>query len=343
MSDTSTTSTSTASVRELGVALRRWARHGVGVVRVLERHGFGTVEPGQLLAASSAGETAGRVYLGALDTVAVPLAHAALAGPGARSAHVAEEPAVAAGLACAGGATLLGHPLPTELAEALGVALADGQPAALASTSDGARQLVLAGPELAVEHGGLGSADADRAVTEVARRLLRQGATSTERITDGGLDVLLDLWVPVPSVLVVGRGAIGDALLAQAALLGWAGERITELEPARAAVAAFTESDVLVLLDHAGKFDAVLLDGIARGRGFLGALGSRRTQAARRGRLLAAGATEADLEVLHGPVGLDLGARTPAETAVSIVAEVIAARGGRAAVALTANDSRIGA
>ena len=60
--------------RELGAALSRWARHGVGVVRVLERHGFGTVEPGQLLAASSAGETAGRVYLGALDTVAVPLA-----------------------------------------------------------------------------------------------------------------------------------------------------------------------------------------------------------------------------------------------------------------------------
>jgi len=178
---------------------------------------------------------------------------------------------------------------------------------------------------------------------EVARRLLRQGATSTERITDGGLDVLLDLWVPVPSVLVVGRGAIGDALLAQAALLGWAGEHITELEPARPPFAAFTESDVLVLLDHAGKFDAVLLDGIARGRGFLGALGSRRTQAARRGRLLAAGATEADLEVLHGPVGLDLGARTPAETAVSIVAEVIAARGGRAAVALASNDSRIGA
>jgi xanthine dehydrogenase accessory factor len=349
VSDTSTASTSLASTstasvnRELGAALRRWARHGVGVVRVLERHGFGTVEPGQLLAASAAGETAGRVYLGALDTVAVPLARAALVGPGARSAHVAEEPAVAAGLACAGGATLLGHPLPTELAEALGSALADGHPAALASTSDGARQLVLTGPELAAEHGGLGTPDADRAVAEVANRLLRQGATSTERITDGGLDVLLDLWVPVPSVLVVGRGAIGDALLAQAALLGWVGEQITELASARAAVAAFTDADVLVLLDHAGKFDDVLLDGIARGRGFLGALGSRRTQAGRRSRLLAAGLTEADLEALHAPVGLDLGARTPAETAVSIVAEVIAARAGRAGVALASNDGRIGA
>lgn len=328
--------------RELGVALRRWARHGVGVVRVLERHGFGTVEPGQLLAASSAGETAGQVYLGALDTVAVPLAHAALSGPGTRGAHVAEEPAVAAGLACAGGATLLGHPLTAELADALGTALADGQPAVLASTSDGATQLVLTGPELASQHGGLGTA-ADQTVAEVAKRLLRQGATSTERITDAGLDVLLDLWVPVPTVLVVGSGAIGDALLAQAALLGWTGRRITELDAARGALAEFTEADVLVLLDHAGKFDELLVEGIRRGRGFLGALGSRRTQAARRSRLTAAGLTEAELAQLHGPVGLDLGARTPAETAVSIVAEVIAARSGRAANALADIQGRIGA
>jgi len=328
--------------RELGVALRRWARHGVGVVRVLEHHGFGTVESGQLLAASSAGETAGQVYLGALDTVAVPLAHAALSGPGTRGAQVAEEPAVAAGLACAGGATLLGHPLPAELAGALGAALVDGLPAALASTSDGASQLVLTGPELATQHGGLGAA-ADRTVAELAQRLLRQGATSTERITDAGLDVLLDLWVPVPTVLVVGSGAIGDALLAQATLLGWAGRRITELGAARGALAEFTEADVLVLLDHAGKFDELLVDGIRRGRGFLGALGSRRTQAARRSRLIAAGLTEAELAQLHGPVGLDLGARTPAETAVSIVAEVIAARSGRAAKALADIQGRIGA
>jgi len=125
---------------------------------------FGTVEPGQLLAASSAGETAGRVYLGALDTVAVPLAHAALAGPGRAVRTSRRSPRWP-----------LGWPVPAERRCSATrcrpswprrsvVALADGQPAALASTSDGARQLVLAGPELAVEHGGLGSADGDRAV-----------------------------------------------------------------------------------------------------------------------------------------------------------------------------------
>lgn len=338
MSDTSVPSIT----RELGVALQQWAAHGVGVVRVLDRHGFGTVEPGQLLAANAEGQTAGQVYLGALDGVAVPLARAALIGPDTRAGHVAEEPAVAAGLACAGGATLLGHPLPAELAKALGAALGDGQPAALASTADGAHHLVLTGPELDSQHGGLGSTEADRLVVEAAQRLLRQGATRTERIIESGLDVLLDLWVPVPTVLVVGAGAIADALLAQAALLGWVGERIIELDAAMAALSRFTDADVLVLLDHAPKFDALLIEGIRRGRGFLGALGSRRTQSARRGRLTAAGLTEAELAQLHGPVGLDLGARTPAETAVSIVAEVIAVRSGRSGAALADLSGRIG-
>ena len=77
-----------------------------------------------------------------------------------------------------------------------------------------------------------------------------------------GADLLLDLWVPVPSVLVVGVGAIGDALAAQAALLGWTARQVTDLDDARAAVAGFSDADVLVLLDHDPAFDAVLVDGL---------------------------------------------------------------------------------
>jgi xanthine dehydrogenase accessory factor len=171
---------------------------------------------------------------------------------------------------------------------------------------------------------------------------LRRGATVTERVAVSGGELLLDLWVPVPAVLVVGSGAIGDAVLAQAALLGWGGTRETGLAATQAAVAAFTDADVLVLLDHDPAFDSVLVEGLRHGRGFLGALGSRHTQAARRERLLAAGVDAVAVAALRGPVGLDLGARTPAETAVSIVAEVIAARSGRAGVALAGTDGRIG-
>jgi xanthine dehydrogenase accessory factor len=332
------------ALRELGSALRRLAADGagVGVVRVLERHGFGTVESGQLLAGTATGAVAGVLYRGALDAAAVPLVAVAAAGPRTAAAHVTEDAAVDAGLACAGGATLLGHPLPRPVADALGAALERAEPAALVTTVDGAAALVLTGPDLAETHGGLGATELDATAADAVRRMLQRGATATERVGVEGRELLADLWVPVPTVLVVGSVAIGDALAAQAELLGWAARKESGPDATAAAVVAFTEADVLVLLDHSPAFDAALAVGLRRGRGFIGALGSRRTQAARRERLLAAGLTANELARLHGPVGLDLGARTPAETAVSIVAEVVATRAGRAGRALAASDSRIG-
>ena len=324
-------------LRELGTALRALARDGVAVVRVLERHGFGTVESGQLIAGTASGTVAGVLYRGALDSTAVPLVAAAVAEPQTRDAHVAEPAALEAGLACGGGATLLGHPLPAECAEALGAALERGTPAALAATLDGSAAMVLTGPELADVTGSLGRAERDSAAADTARARLRRGATVTERTEE----FLLDLWVPVPSVLIVGSGAIGAALAAQAALLGWSARAVADLDETVAAVTAFTDADVLVLLDHGPEFDAALIAGL-RGCGFIGALGSRHTQSARRERLIAAGVTDDEFARLYGPVGLDLGARTAAETAVSIVAQVIAVRGGRAGVALAASTSRIG-
>jgi xanthine dehydrogenase accessory factor len=332
----------TSGLRELGAALRRWAPDGVGVVRVLERHGFGTVESGQLVAGTAGGAVVGALYRGTLDDAVLPLAAAAVSGSRTQQAHVAEAAALDAGLACSGGATLLGHPLPAAQAAALGEALERGVPAALISTTDGAGALVLTGPDLGAVHGSLHNGELDAEAAAAARGLLRRGATATERVPAGDAELLVDIWVPVPSVLVAGAGAIGDALLAQAELLGWSARIDTDLAAVHSAVAAFTDADVLVLLDHDPAFDVVLVDALRRGRGFIGALGSRRTQAARRERLLTAGLSDAELARLRGPVGLDLGARTPAETAVSIVAQVVAARSGRAGTALAATDGRIG-
>lgn len=351
LSDVSTTTAASRDAhpdprRELGAALLRWAgsgEAGVGVVRVLDRHGFGSVESGQLLAGTAAGEVGGLLYRGALDDTARAMAVDAVTGPGTREAHVAETPAVAAGLACAGGATLLGHPLPAGPAAALGAELEAARPAALLSTVDGNGALVLTGSALETAHGSLGGEELDAGAADAARGLLRRGATATERVTAAGTDVLVDVWVPVPELVVVGEGALGAALHGQAGLLGWTARTVTGLDEARAAVSAFSDADVVVLLDHDPAFDAMLIDGIRHGRGFLGALGSRGTQAKRRERLLAAGITEDELATIHGPVGLDLGARTPAETAVSIVAEVIALRAGRTAAVLAGTGGRIGA
>jgi xanthine dehydrogenase accessory factor len=147
--------------REVGAALRRWTDGGagtVGVVRVLERHGFGTVEAGQLLTAAPDGDIAGAVLRGTLDRHAVPLAIAEATGapPIVRELHVTEDDALDAGLACSGGASLLAHPLAAELAAALGAALEQGRPAALISTANGSAALVLTGPELAATGNRIG-------------------------------------------------------------------------------------------------------------------------------------------------------------------------------------------
>jgi xanthine dehydrogenase accessory factor len=313
------------------------------VVRVLDRHGFGTVEPGQLLVAGADGTLGGVLLRGALDDRAAALARDARRAPSVIEAHVAEDDAVAAGLACAGGATLLGHPLDAAPARALAQAFVAGVPAALVTRADGSASLAITGGDLDDVEGSLGFATVDAEAASRVRQLLRRGATVTERVTlEAGADVLVDLWVPVPTMVIVGPGAIADALIAQAALLDWDAGRADTVAEADAAVAAFTDADVLVLLDHDPAFDAVLRTGL-EGRGFLGALGSRRTQAARRERLLAAGVTEDRLARIHGPVGLDLGARTPAETAVSIVGEVLAVRSGRDPSALGVAAGPIGA
>lgn len=332
------------SLSQAGDALRRWAEQGrpSGVVRVLERHGFGTVATGQLLAGTADGERAGALFAGTMDTVALPLLSSAVATPGTAKGHVTEPAAVDAGLACAGGAQLLGHPLPAQAAAALGTALAEGVPSALASTADGSAVLVAAGPGLADVVGTLGSAEVDETVLARLRELARIGATATEQGDVNGIPMLIDVWVPVTTMLVVGRGAIGAALAAQCELLGWAVRTETELELSVAAAKEFTAADVLVLLDHAPSFDAVLVELLRSGRGFCGALGSRHTQAARRTRLEAAGITDEEMARLHGPVGLDLGAATPAETAVSVVAEVLAVRRGRSGGVLSAAKGRIG-
>src|SRR5439155_27257647 len=103
-------------------------------------------------------------------------------------------------------------------------------------------------------------------------------------------------------------------------------------------------NDAVAVLSHDPKFDEpAIVEALRRGCRYVGAIGSRKTQAARRTRLREAGLTDADLERLHGPVGLDLGGRAPAEVALAIMAEVVASRyggSGRPMVERVAQETR---
>ena len=99
-------------------------------------------------------------------------------------------------------------------------------------------------------------------------------------------------------------------------------------------------NDAVAVLSHDVKFDEpAIVEALRRGCRYVGAVGSRKTQADRRARLLEAGVSEADLARLRGPVGLDLGGRAPAETALAILAEIVAERYGGSGRA----DARTGA
>ena len=125
------------------------------------------------------------------------------------------------------------------------------------------------------------------------------------------------------TLLVVGDGEVADALVPMAELLGWSTTVAATLDEA---TAAMSSAQAVVVTSHDSEVDApALAAAIAARPAYIGAMGSRGRQANRREWLVAHGVTEADLDAVHGPAGLDIGANTPSEIALSILAELVAA------------------
>ena len=176
-----------------------------------------------------------------------------------------------------------------------------------------------------------------------------------------GLTVFAERYGPPPRLVVVGAVDTGEALCAAAKLLGWgticidaravfatperipsADELIVAWPDEGLAQVRADHGTAIVVLTHDDKFDIPALRAALRTDAFyVGAIGSRRMQAARRERLLEAGLTEAELGRIHGPAGLDVGADSPAETAFSILAEALAVRAARPGTPLKTSPERI--
>ncbi|MEV6270405.1 XdhC/CoxI family protein [Kribbella sp. NPDC051936] len=250
-------------------------------------------------------------------------------------------------------ATVVAHPDPARIGRRLVV-----RPAAVPDAEQASAVLA---------SGGLGSDRADDAVVDDARGLLANGRSETlEYGPDGqrrgeGMRVFVSSFAPVPRMLVF--GAI-DFAAAVARLGSFLGYRVTVCD-ARAVFATASrfpfadevivdwphryltgeaeagridDRTVVCVLTHDPKFDVPLLEVALRlpQVAYIGAMGSRRTHDDRLKRLREAGLSEAELARLASPIGLDLGARTPEETAVSIAAEIIAQRWGGAGQRLSA-------
>ncbi len=220
--------------------------------------------------------------------------------------------------------------------------------------------------------GSLGTAGVDTAVTDDTRGLLAVGRSDVltygldgERL-DEGVDVFIASYAPRPRMLVFGAIDFAAALAREGSFLGY---RVTVCDArrvfatsrrfptadevvvdwpnrylaAQAEAGTIDQRTVICVLTHDPKFDVPVLEVALRlpEVGYIGAMGSRRTHADRMARLRAAGLTDAELSRLASPIGLDLGARTPEETAVSIAADIIARRWGGGGQRLVDTDGRI--
>jgi xanthine dehydrogenase accessory factor len=340
-----------------------WLAEGRRVVAatLVERIGSAPLDPGAEMVIDETGTVEGTVTGGCVESALVAEAERVLAGGGSRRVAygISDDEAAGVGLMCGGTVSVFVHELTADVRPALVAAsdaVAAGRPAALATVLDGPG----AGAKLAVladdTVGTLaGPPKLDAAVAREARGFVDEGISRIRSYGAGGevmgaeLDVYVQSFAPPPELVIY--GAI-DYSVAVARLAHQLGYRVTICD-ARSAFARgrrFAEvadvvvdwpdrdlagrelgpRDVVLVFTHDPKFDEpALVAALRSGAGYVGALGSRRTQTERAARLRAAGLLEVELGRLHAPCGLDLGARTPEESAVSILAEVVAARTGR--------------
>ena len=293
---------------------------------------------------------------------------------------VSDDDAFAVGLTCGGILDVYVEKVSKESFPELGEIAADieaGRPVALATVIEhpdpswlGRRLVVRPGQDPVV--GSLGSARADDAVRDDAMGLLAAGHNATLTYgTDGerrgeGMRVFVWAFAPKPRLLVFGAIDFAAAVARVGAFLGYH-VTVCDARPVFATNSRFPEADevvvdwphrylaaeheagridprtVVTVLTHDPKFDVPLLEVALRlpEVAYVGAMGSRRTHDDRLARLREAGLSEEELARLSSPIGLDLGARTPEETAISIAAEIIAGRWGGSGQRLGITDGRI--
>ncbi|MCX5039304.1 XdhC family protein [Streptomyces coelicoflavus] len=360
--------------------LNRWLAEGreFAVATVVSVGGSAPRGPGAALAVDSGGTVIGSVSGGCVEGAVYELCTDALrSGETVRERFgYSDEDAFAVGLTCGGIVDVLVTPVGAdapsrEVFRAALATAARGGTAALARVVRGPSELLgramLVRPDGTHEGGLGGHPDLDRTAAAEARALLDAGRTGTVGLSEdgsrcpGGLSLLVESSVPPPRMIVFGAVDFAAALVRAGKFLGHH-VTVCDARPVFATRARFPEADevvvdwphrylrdtptdgrtMLCVLTHDAKFDVPLLvEALRKPVAFVGAMGSRRTHEDRDRRLREAGLTEDELSRLRSPIGLDLGARTPEETALSIAAEIVALRRGGTGTPLTGGAAPI--
>ncbi|WP_405717796.1 XdhC family protein [Streptomyces sp. NBC_00046] len=358
---------------DIAEELNRWVEQGreFAVATVVAVGGSAPRQPGAALAVDRDGTAIGSVSGGCVEGAVYELCEQALDdGAAVRERFgYSDEDAFAVGLTCGGVIDILvtpvraDDPARTVFAVALAAA-ARGTAAALARITEGPAELLgrplLVHPDGSYEGRLGGHPELDRTAAADARAMLDAGRTGSVTIgADGSrcgqpVTLLVESSVPPPRMIVFGAIDFASALVRAGKFLGYH-VTLCDARPVFATKARFPEADelvvdwphrylaatevdartVLCVLTHDAKFDVPLLELALRlPVAYVGAMGSRRTHLERNDRLREVGVTDLELARLHSPIGLDLGARTPEETALSIAAEIVADRRGGSGVPL---------
>jgi len=336
-------------------------------------------QPGASMLVGPDGEAVGSVSGGCVEGAVYELGEQVLGDerPVLQRYGVSDDDAFAVGLTCGGILDVFVEKVDQDSypqLSAVADALRDGSPVAVATVVSGPAERL--GKRLIVwparVDGSTGSARLDDAIRDDARGLLDSGRNGTVTYgVDGqrrgeGLSVFVESFAPPPRMIVFGaidfaaavarignflgfRVTVCDArpVFATASRFPGANEVVVEWPhrylAAEAEAGRIDRRTVLCVLTHDPKFDVPLLEVALRlpEVAYVGAMGSRRTHDDRMARLAQAGLTDAELARLSSPIGLDLGARTPEETAISIAAEIIAGRWGGSGERLAGTDGRI--
>jgi xanthine dehydrogenase accessory factor len=333
-------------VREIISELERWRSSGdrIAMARVVATRRSAPRPVGSKLIVSEQGELAGSVSGGCVESEVVEAAREVLEGgdPRLLTFGISDELAISVGLPCGGEIDVwVAEPDPQLLDQLAQVARDERRAVSLVDLEDGTERLLNDGED--------GLAD----------ELIRGGHSKVVELA--GRQMFADVFGPPPRLLVYGAVDTADALCAAARGLGWhtivadargrfaTRERLPNADEILVAWPEETLAQVqadhataIVVLTHDDKFDLPMLVGALAGNAFyVGALGSRRNQERRRERLLEAGVDESALERINGPAGLDIGAHSPSETAISILAEILAIRAGRDGGRLKESSGRI--
>lgn len=280
------------------------------VAWAVETHGLPDREVNDALAITPGGGRLGSLLSGALDDQLSDLAGCGGERGRLVDLQIADVDALVAGLPLGGDARCLLVPA-TALPGALWELLIARQPVCLVSRLDG---------DVVVET-ALFDAESVADAGEPAAQLFAE-RTSATLVAD---DTIVTVLWPVTQLVVVGAGPIADALASAAALLGWQTQTVTELATATGLIAGLAAPDKLVVVAHdVDVAGPALAAALSSDVGYIGALGGRRMQEARADWLAYRGIT--DIDRIHGPAGLDIGAETPAEIALSVLAEAVAVR-----------------